>query len=477
MGNLQGKYKIDVATNARAMLRTTEACQNLKHTLSANAHGNVNLDCLVNDKDVSGKLEREKFVEMVKPLLEQILLPVQRALDMAGVKKEDIGSVEVVGDSHRIPAISEKLNSFFGKQPSKRTNATEVVAKGAAWQCARRSPVFKVGQKQSCLFSSLLFSVLLCSLLFSLLSSLVLLLNVSQVVPYELKDLQCYPVNFSWTWARPAGAEDSVQSLVFAAQSTVPLFKQVTFKKAIEEGMSFTAAASYAEGVPLPPGTAAHLGRWTVASIPLDSKQMVPGEKAQLKIGCKLDESGVVLVSRAEKEWNEEIEYEEEQEVPLSEEELAAASAAASAAAAAAPAPAAAAAPEAPAPGATPPPAAAAAAAAPAVPAEAKQPKTKKVKVTKKKTVARSAKLEVTPHISSLSAEAVRRLQELEREQRAHDRLVVETAAERNKVRPVFVVCLVFDNCLRRWRATCTRRARSWASAGCAFLCPKSARS
>jgi molecular chaperone DnaK (HSP70) len=139
-----GKYKIDVATNARAMLRTTEACQNLKHTLSANAHGNVNLDCLVNDKDVSGKLEREKFVEMVKPLLEQILLPVQRALDMAGVKKEDIGSIEVVGDSHRIPAISEKLNSFFGKQPSKRTNATEVVAKGAAWQCARRSPVFKV---------------------------------------------------------------------------------------------------------------------------------------------------------------------------------------------------------------------------------------------------------------------------------------------------------------------------------------------
>ena len=143
----KGKYKIDVASNARAMLRTTEACQNLKHTLSANAHGNVNLDCLLNDKDVSGKLERDKFVEMVRPLLEQILLPVQRALDMAGVKKEEIGSIEVVGDSHRIPAISEKLNSFFGKHPSKRTNATEVVAKGAAWQCARRSPVFKVGRR------------------------------------------------------------------------------------------------------------------------------------------------------------------------------------------------------------------------------------------------------------------------------------------------------------------------------------------
>jgi molecular chaperone DnaK (HSP70) len=82
-----GKYKIDVATNARARLRTTEACQSLKHILSSNMQGNVNLDCLLNDKDVSGKLERDKFVEMVAPLLDQILLPVQRALDAAGIRK------------------------------------------------------------------------------------------------------------------------------------------------------------------------------------------------------------------------------------------------------------------------------------------------------------------------------------------------------------------------------------------------------
>ncbi len=38
-------------------------------------------------------------------------------------------SVEVVGDSHRILAVGEKLAEFFGKPPSKRTNSTEVVAK------------------------------------------------------------------------------------------------------------------------------------------------------------------------------------------------------------------------------------------------------------------------------------------------------------------------------------------------------------
>jgi enamine deaminase RidA (YjgF/YER057c/UK114 family) len=77
------------------------------------------------------------FQAMVKPLVERILEPVQRALDSAGVRKEDIVSVEVVGDSHRILAVGEKLAEFFGKPPSKRTNSTEVVAKVAfvMWLC------------------------------------------------------------------------------------------------------------------------------------------------------------------------------------------------------------------------------------------------------------------------------------------------------------------------------------------------------
>jgi molecular chaperone DnaK (HSP70) len=57
----KAKYKIDVNSNARARMRVVEASQNLKHVLSSNAQGVVNLDCLLNDKDVSGKLERDQF--------------------------------------------------------------------------------------------------------------------------------------------------------------------------------------------------------------------------------------------------------------------------------------------------------------------------------------------------------------------------------------------------------------------------------
>jgi heat shock protein 4 len=342
--------------------------------------------------------------------------------------QEDVASIEVVGDSHRIPAIADKLAVFFGKAPSKRTNATEVVAKGAAWQCARRSPLFKVGLLVLNLFArTLLFYlcvVLKCAfLVFFWRFCFMCECCVSKVMPYELKDLQSYPINFSWKWGSAGGSEgDSTESLVFPPHSAVPLFKQVTFKKQIDEGTTFSAAASYAEGgTPLPPGTAPQIGRWVIGSIPVDVPAQIAGEKSALKIGCKLDESGIVLVSRAEKEWNEEIEYEEEQEVPLTAEELAAIPAEA------VPAPVAG---DAAANGGEPP----VVAAVPAPAAEAKQPKTKKIKVTKKRVVARSSKLEVVAHTSSLSSEKVRRFQEQEREMRGHDRLVVETAAEKNKV-------------------------------------------
>ena len=367
------KYKIDIATNPKAMLRTTEACQKLKHTLSANSSGNINLDCLMNDKDVSGKFERETLVKAVQPVLDKVLEPVKRALEAAGVKKEDIVSVEVVGDSHRIPAVGDQLNAFFGKPPSKRTNATEVVAKGSAWQCARRSPSFKV-------------------------------------VPYELKDLQSYPITLNWKWKVPSEEKDFQSSLVFNNHSVIPLFKQVTFKKNITEDTAFCAAFAYEDGGnPLPPGTQKEIGQWDIVNIPLDTPTIVPGEKPLVRVGCKLDESGIVFVSRAEKEWNEEQEYEEEQEVPLTEEELAATV-------------------EKKEDGgeeekkddtAKP---------------DAKEPKTKKVKVMKKKNVARSQKLEIRAKCSSLPQDIVQKYAKAEVDMRNKDKAVIELLAEKNKV-------------------------------------------
>ncbi len=66
-----------------------------------------------------------------------------QALEDAKISLEDIASVEVTGGSSRVPAIISILKDFFKKDPSRTLNATEVISRGCALNCAMLSPVFK----------------------------------------------------------------------------------------------------------------------------------------------------------------------------------------------------------------------------------------------------------------------------------------------------------------------------------------------
>ena len=66
-----------------------------------------------------------------------------QALEDAKIGLEDIASVEVTGGSSRVPAIISILKDFFHEDPSRTLNATEVISRGCALNCAMLSPVFK----------------------------------------------------------------------------------------------------------------------------------------------------------------------------------------------------------------------------------------------------------------------------------------------------------------------------------------------
>lgn len=61
-----------------------------------------------------------------------------------GLSAKDIGSVEIVGSSTRVPAVYRAVEDVFGQAPSRTLNAKEVVSRGCALQCAMLSPTFKV---------------------------------------------------------------------------------------------------------------------------------------------------------------------------------------------------------------------------------------------------------------------------------------------------------------------------------------------
>ena len=61
--------------------------------------------------------------------------PVEQVLKDAGVKKDEVDEIVLVGGSTRIPKVQQLLKEYFGgKEPSKGINPDEAVAYGAAVQ-------------------------------------------------------------------------------------------------------------------------------------------------------------------------------------------------------------------------------------------------------------------------------------------------------------------------------------------------------
>lgn len=142
------KDDIYVCTNMKASIRLRASCEKLKKVLSANAEAPLNIECLMDEKDVRGFIKREEFERLSSGLVESISVPCRKVLANSGLTVEKIHSVELVGSGSRIPAITRMLASLFKREPSRRINASECVARGCALQCAMLSPIFRVREYQ-----------------------------------------------------------------------------------------------------------------------------------------------------------------------------------------------------------------------------------------------------------------------------------------------------------------------------------------
>jgi len=106
-----------------------------KRTLSTQKMVNIEIDAFFQGKDFSETLSRAKFEELNQNLFRKTLKPVENVLKDAGVKKEEVDDIVLVGGSTRIPYVRNMLEKFFnGKKPSQGINPDEAVAFGAAVQ-------------------------------------------------------------------------------------------------------------------------------------------------------------------------------------------------------------------------------------------------------------------------------------------------------------------------------------------------------
>lgn len=129
---------IDLRNDKMAMQRLKEAGEKAKKDLSSMVQTQISLPFISAGANgplhFEASLTRAKFDEMTRHLVERTLEPVRNALRDAGLTKNDIHQVLLVGGSTRIPAVQEAVKKELGKDPNHSVNPDEVVAMGAAIQ-------------------------------------------------------------------------------------------------------------------------------------------------------------------------------------------------------------------------------------------------------------------------------------------------------------------------------------------------------
>jgi molecular chaperone DnaK len=131
-------YGIDLRTDKMALQRLKEAAERAKIELSTTMETEINLPFITADasgpKHMNIKLSRAKLESLVEDLVDRLLPPMQQALKDAGLSRNEIDEVILVGGMIRMPRVQQKVQEFFGKEPHRGVNPDEVVAIGAAIQ-------------------------------------------------------------------------------------------------------------------------------------------------------------------------------------------------------------------------------------------------------------------------------------------------------------------------------------------------------
>jgi molecular chaperone DnaK len=130
---------IDLLKDKMALQRLREAAEKAKIELSTMMNTSINLPFIAANaegpKHLEIELTRTKFEEMVAPLIQSTLEPLQRSLKDADLQPDQIDRILLVGGSTRIPAVQRAIQEFFGgKELDRSVNPDEAVAMGAAVQ-------------------------------------------------------------------------------------------------------------------------------------------------------------------------------------------------------------------------------------------------------------------------------------------------------------------------------------------------------
>lgn len=128
-----------------------------KKSLSAKDKTNITLN--ISGRPFKYTVTREKFVDMVEPLLFKTIGSMENACDEAGLEYSDLDKILLVGGSTRMPVVRDCIKEETGIAPSSEVHPDEAVAIGAAYHALDVLKDMQKKAKQSGDASSEVFDV------------------------------------------------------------------------------------------------------------------------------------------------------------------------------------------------------------------------------------------------------------------------------------------------------------------------------
>ena len=102
------KYKVDdPCKNIRCRLLLRDAIEKARKVLTADKEAPIHIDCLLDDEDLSEKIQRTEFEEIIAEKLKDLKVLFEKSLQAFEMKNpsELIHSIELVSDGTRIPSV------------------------------------------------------------------------------------------------------------------------------------------------------------------------------------------------------------------------------------------------------------------------------------------------------------------------------------------------------------------------------------
>lgn len=141
----QKEHGVDLTQDPVAMQRLKEVAEETKIELSDARESHVLCEAITMSDEGPLTLEttvtRDTFEDLIRDMVESTREPIEKALEDAGLNREQIDAILLVGGSTRVPLVRQFVKTIFDITPQRDISPEEVVALGAAVQTQVLTPL------------------------------------------------------------------------------------------------------------------------------------------------------------------------------------------------------------------------------------------------------------------------------------------------------------------------------------------------